>query len=167
MIHFAPAGFLDVLPIVGGLYKRRNDFSPVGFDSPTLAMDLRRTANEDGTGDIVNAPILKEWMNMGAVLARIQRMLAVDLLGLVYVESLPARTQTSWKAETGEYFDRHRRLHLGLATNPGCMMHGGIEMLHLPAGHLFEINTKIAHCAVNFGEHTRYHLVVDARRPEA
>lgn len=165
MNHFRALGHIDTMRVANGTLKQTDIMEPV-LASPAKVLELRRTANADGTGDIVASPALKDWINMRKLLAEVQRISGTPMLGLAYVEMLPPGATVDWKREEGAYFEQHWRLHLPIATNPGCQLLSGGEVYALPVGMLTVANVLVPHCATNFGATPRYHLVVDVERAQ-
>lgn len=162
MINFAPITYIDVLPIIGGLWKRRNDFIDAELGSPVRVMEIR-TLGDDST-DIRVLPVVRDWVNLSTLLNKTKTLVSAEPMGVAFIEEIPPRSVKPWAQEVGEYFELYRRFQLPLAINPGCIMYAGNEFLHPQVGHLIETNPRMWNSAVNFGDHPRYHLVMDIRR---
>lgn len=57
-----------------------------------------------------------------------------------------------------------RRFHLPLQTSPGCWSYHAGVWQRLRAGYVYEMDPAVEHGAVNWGELTRIHLLIDVTR---
>lgn len=130
-------------------------------------LDLR-IADDDG--DIVNAPVLKEWNSGRALLSRIRSRAApffgnrTPQLGLAWIESLDPLSGTPWRAEPES--EGLARLRTCLVPSPGAISHSGQQSALLSVGLVNLIDHRALCCEVNHGENARVHLVVDVRIPD-
>jgi hypothetical protein len=167
-MNFRPISYIETLPTTAGLFKRRGDFTETFESGPAKLMDLRIVQGEE---DAADSTMFKDWPNAKNLLARIQRIIqgASDIrpiIGGAYIELLPPKKVKAWSTWEGDYAAKHERFHLPLVTNPLSCLYCGAESLHIPVGHLFWVNEKTLHSAVNLGDHPRFHLVVDMRKTE-
>ncbi len=120
----------------------------------------------------VDYPILKEWKSARNLLSRIKNAAAPFLkgqpavLGKVMIVQLKPHGVVDWHVDEGEYAAAHYRTHLCLIPSPGAFVYSGPEMANLPVGQLTFFENRVLHCATNFGDFARTHLIVDVRRPE-
>lgn len=168
MPNFRAITYLDTLPAMIGLWKKRGDFA-AGFDDadPRKTIEVRGARNADEPETYADMPVLEDWKGLRSLLAKAQRGIGVQPLGAASVEMLPSRTAVPWMAETEAHARRFDRFVLALATNPGCLTYCGNEVVHMPVGHLYWMAAGVLHSAVNFGEHPRYHLIFDVLKPDA
>jgi hypothetical protein len=74
------------------------------------------------------------------------------------------RTRFMWVGSKSCYTihrDRGKRLHIPLITNKNCMFifPGGPELVHLPVGNVYLVDTTRLHSFCNFSTIPRLHLV--------
>ena len=76
--------------------------------------------------------------------------------------NLPAGNSISRHKDTGDFLNKHSRVHLPIVTNEFCTFTVGDEIEHIPEGQFWEINnTEKYHSVVNDGDFDRIHLIVD------
>ena len=64
--------------------------------------------------------------------------------------------------DSGEYFDRGRRVHIPLQTNRKVLFQLGDRKFHMKKRRIYEIdNTHISHAVYNDSKYDRIHLIVD------
>lgn len=123
-------------------------------------------------------PAFAEWKSLRTLIARARKAISfdpvlgplIDLsapLGRVVISVLQPRSTMMWHSDLGDYAKRHFRFHVSLVTNPRCFLYCGAEALHVPQGSLVYLNAVEQHCAVNFGEAQRSHLIFELRRRDA
>lgn len=120
-------------------------------------------------------PEFEKWKTLRGLLSRARRAIAFDPilgpmvdptapLGRVVISVLQPRSPMMWHSDLGEYAKRHLRFHVVLVTNPRCHLHCGGDTIHAPQGALVHLNALEQHCATNFGEAPRAHLIFELRR---
>ena len=123
-------------------------------------------------------PEFERWKSMRALLARARKAIYGDPLlrnmvdpaaapGRIVISVLQPRTALAWHSDLGEYAKRHLRFHVALTTNPGCALHCGHEQMHIPVGGLVFLDALQQHCATNWGDGPRSHLIFELRRCDA
>lgn len=123
-------------------------------------------------------PEFEKWATMRQLLARARRAIAFDPmlgpmvdstapLGRVVISVLQPHSPMMWHTDLGPYAKAHLRFHVALMTNPRCQVYCNGESFHLPVGMLAHLNVLEWHCATNFGESTRAHLIFELRRRDA
>jgi hypothetical protein len=76
--------------------------------------------------------------------------------------NLPAGSTISRHKDTGDFLNKHHRVHLPIVTNEFCTFAVGDEIEHLPEGEFWEINnTGKYHSVANDGDFDRIHLIMD------
>ena len=128
-------------------------------------------------------PYDKPWESMKRLLAQAkkaildeqERMIESGALRRVYLSGQMGRaniirldpgSSIFWHVDNGPYHEKHKRFHLSLVTNPGCLLYSQSESLHVEAGLLCWFNNRVRHCAANWGVIPRLHLVFEMRVQE-
>lgn len=130
---------------------------------------------KDGETEASDLPILKEWKSARALLTQIRNEAAgyfdghVPTLGKAWLEILPPMAGTPWSLEAGDYADTHVRTRTCLIPSPAALSFAGpaTPPQNLLVGVVHIVDHRQLCSEVNLGEHTRVHLVVDVRVPDA
>lgn len=130
-----------------------------------------RDIGEDG--EAIDLPILKEWKSARALLLRFKAAASPLLkdaqveLGKVWLESLPGNHGTPWVRYEDDYAQAHIRTRTALVATPDAFTFSGPDKVLLAAGVVNLVEHRVLHSEINPSIHTRTHLIVDVRRPEA
>lgn len=150
-----PVALVDVWPLAHSLYARQAELSkPVDGVRTFLALD-------GGW----RSPELRKWKILANLLSKGKRLLAGQMPNLEIVkaalEMLDAGAATPWIAGK----DDEAEVHVGIVTNPGAQLCAGIERWSVGWGEavLSMPGSRAQHCAVNFGEMARVHLILTLR----
>ncbi len=162
--------FIDCFELIGSLRTRINLFKDTD-DEGARVLPMRWPDAEDTEAPVWKYPAAawKAWPELRNTVSRIQK-LGEQFVGPVergrtFFEMLDPATALPWRAESGVYWaSGFMRLHLPLRTNPLAIIYAGGEALSPGIGALTLANTAVRHCAVNFGQHQRIHLVLDLRK---
>lgn len=90
-----------------------------------------------------------------------------EKLGFGYITrtilvNLKANSTIPEHIDSGSSLDACHRMHIPLITNPKCEFRVGLEIMHMKAGEIWEINnTNKFHSVKNSSEVDRIHLIVD------
>lgn len=130
-----------------------------------------RDIGEDG--EVEDLPILKQWSSARALLLRFKAAAGLALngakaeLGKVWLESLPGQCGTPWERYEDDYAQAHIRLRTSLISTPDAYTHSGADRSLLVPGMVHLVEHRVLHSEINLSVHTRTHLIVDLKRPEA
>lgn len=159
-----PLGFLDTSAFTAAYVAKYKKSVEDGI------LNLR-DARDDG--EVTALGVLKEWNSARALLQRLRAAAApffdgvTPELGKAWVEVLPPRSGTPWVVEEGDYALTHVRTRTCLIPSPGAISYCGASFVQLAVGTVNQIDHRQLCSEVNLGEHTRVHLVVDVRVPNA
>lgn len=123
-------------------------------------------------------PGFEKWKTLRALLGKARKAIFADPVlrnavdpeappGRIVISILKPNSVMAWHSDLGEYAKNHLRFHLALQTNMGCFLYNRNEQLHLPAGGLMYLNALEQHCAANWGDTFRSHLIFEMRRRDA
>ena len=158
-MNIQPLAFIDTWAFSATLYARYKE----RFVGEHHSMDLIPLRSEEGA-----LPILAEWKSAKALLARIRVAAAPFMgdrtpdLGQAAVVRLKPGGFIEWSRE-----EAGTSLHLPIVPCPGAWVYAGGEASVLPVGQLTYVNRRVPWSAVNFGEHSVIHLIVDVSVPDA
>lgn len=157
----------------------------IGLGASLLLRGHSPITKENWLDDLPVRPTreLESWKSMQRLLERARRavmeehnrMLQVGFLKRVELSGVMARAMVSrldpgstifWHVDDGPYHQRTVRFHLPLVTNPGCLLYSGPQVQHLEVGSLWYFNNKVRHCAANWGQQHRLHLIFEMYRAE-
>jgi hypothetical protein len=153
-------GFVDVFDLAASLRPRLAGFETVEPGRRLLQVRFQDTE----TGKWMRQHWSK-WPELRNTVDRLER-LAKALYGgeiergRIYFEMIDPGASSAWLSEDIDY----DRVHVPIRTNPTALVYVGIECAHLHQGNVTPINPRIKGCATNFGEWSRIHLILDARR---
>ena len=85
-----------------------------------------------------------------------------DVLNLVNATMPIVRTRlmrSKMKTCLSMHRDYTRRIHIPIETNPNCFMVVDDQVLRLPFGNVYLVDTTLSHTAINASSTTRTHLV--------
>lgn len=157
MPNLLPIAFIDTFDIAASLRPRMGKFDEAADGSYVFPLRGR------GEGDaFVVKKELAGWPEAKAVLGKLQRLDRGVELGDVFLEMLAPQTWLNWRMRHTDWM----RLHLPLRTAPGAIVYSGAESAHLLPGQATVVNQAVPTTAVNFGETSRIHLIVDFKRGE-
>lgn len=188
-INIRPIAHLETLPVLAQLFKLKpQDWQPVkargegrgefyGLGASLLLRSHDPVTKENWLDDlpINETKELKGWFSMKKLLRAATQAIMAEPIAKQYLDGEMGRAMISrldpgstifWHIDDGPYHAKHVRFHLPLVTNPGCNLYSGAESLHVPQGTLTFFNNKIRHCAANFGNAMRLHLVFEMCRIE-
>lgn len=83
-------------------------------------------------------------------------------LGRIMIVNLKAHSNIDLHVDPGRYFENHYRFHVPFITNKNInFISTNKNKIHMPAGHLSQLNNRISHGVLNFSETDRVHMIVD------
>ncbi len=184
-------GHVDTFPVIAQLHKLAPDTwkgTPAcdEMTDPRLShktMLLRVHNNptiENWLDDLPcsDRPVFEKWKSMQRMIDRARKIIFADPvlremadpaapLGRVVISIIARDGLIVWHTDLGRYAERHLRFHVPLTTNPGCALSCRAEQVHMPVGSLWWFNTGVPHCATNWGDTTRCHVIFELRRRDA
>lgn len=189
-MNFRPITHLDTFAVVAQAHKLAPKNWPAmmargeGMKAPckrcqlpTRSLTLRCHHNPDLDNWLEDLPVfdsleMEKWKSMQLLLRRARTAILADPwlrdvldpeapIGRVMASILPKDSYISWHADNGPYHERHLRFHIALVTNPLCFLHSGPEQMHVPAGMLTWFNNRAVHCATNWGQSDRLHVIFE------
>ena len=184
MRNFLPVAHLDTLDVVAGMHRRNpKGWLPVeargetnnpmiGLGASYLLRAHENITRENWLDDlpVVETTELKKWHSMQVLLGQARDAIMAHPLGQQLLSGEMARAMVSrldpgstifWHVDDGPYHKRTARFHTALFTNPGCFLYSQEEMMHVPQGVLTYFNNHVRHCAANWGQHARCHLIFE------
>lgn len=160
-----PIGFLDTSQLSALFTLKLKDQMVEGI------LPLRAMGDEDV--EPRDLPIVRQSKAVRAILSRVRSGAAPYFqnrtpgLGRAWIESLPPGSGTPWIREEGDYADAYVRTRTCLIPCPLAQSYCGPISAILAVGFVNVVDHRQLCCEVNFGEHTRVHLVVDVQRLES
>jgi|SaaInl6LU_22_DNA_1037377.scaffolds.fasta_scaffold36073_2 hypothetical protein len=83
-------------------------------------------------------------------------------LGRIMIVKLDPMGDIPLHIDPGEYFTSHYRFHVPFITNDKMMfINEDKEKIHMPLGHLCQLNNRKLHGAMNQSEFDRIHMIID------
>lgn len=168
---FDPTAALAELNAHPDLWKQitaRQDF-PGSDHKDTETIYLRGPGHMDVPLDYMRVGNAFDYLgNIGAMDActdlarRAFNAIGATEMGYVMVVKLKAGGVVTPHIDEGPYSDHFTRFHLVLSTNAGCLFNSGHEVVHMPAGELWQFDHKARHHFVNNGDTDRIHIIFDA-----
>lgn len=172
MPNFVIFTFADTFDICHSLHTRLGLFKP-GEREGIRVLPIRgfRKDTEPTDESFVGYPVATKWVELNNMRSRLKRvgdqLLGTVEFGRIYFEMLDAGAKLPWsEGEAGPYAERWGMMHLPLRTNPGAVMYAGTEISSPGQGWATIVNHRAPHSAINLGEHSRIHLVVEFRKRE-
>lgn len=171
-MNFAFIAWLDTFELAASLRTRAGLFKTEEPGRRILPVRSIRKGTEEVDEDFVGFTYATpaKWPELGNLRSRLTRlgndMLGAVEFGRIFFEQLDPGATLAPHRETGPYFERWRRAHLPIRTNPGAMLYSGIEQVSPAPGNLVGIAMNLPCWAVNLGEYPRVHLIVDFRKKE-
>jgi len=182
--NFLAIAHLDTFDVVAALHRRHpKHWRPVaargevGHPEIGLGASLLLRGHEGITKEnwlhdlpVVDLPDLKTWPSMQLLLNQARDAVMANDIGKTLLSGEMARAMVSrldpgstifWHVDDGPYHKRTGRFHAALVTNPGCFLYSQEEMQHLPQGVLAYFNNHVRHCAANWGQYPRCHLIFE------
>lgn len=189
MKNFLAIAHLDTLAVVAHLFRLNPaTWLPVEARGETnnpmigLGASLLLRGHDDITRQnwLDDLPVedlapLAEWDSMQRLLDAARQAIMAQPLGQQLLTGAMARAMVSrldpgssifWHVDDGAYHSRTARFHVALYTNPGCLMYSQGETQHFVQGVLYWFNNHVRHCAANWGETPRLHLIFEMYRKE-
>lgn len=148
-MNFKFLGHLDTFQVVAQLAKNKTLFDADGI------LMLR---DADGK----EAPCFEAWKSLQRLLKTARaRFGSVEDYHEIFIDCMRPNTATDWSTEVNP---DHLTFLVPLVTNPFVQEHARSEAVHMPVGSLWWVNNAVARSSVNWGEHPRYHLVVQIKK---
>lgn len=189
MMNFRFVRHFDTLAVMPGLAKRKPQewkgvpergevhHPDIGLGASLLLRGHDNITRENWLDDlpVKETADLKDWPTMKSLLAKAKMAIMEEEIAKNYLSGQMARAMISrldpgstifWHVDDGPYHSKTVRFHLPLLTNPGCYLYSGPEMQHVPVGMLTYFNNKPRHCAANWGQTMRLHLIFEMRRKD-
>jgi hypothetical protein len=184
--HFQFLTHLDTFAVVARLHKLQPHNWKGGYGetdkSPAkrpifLLRHHNAPTEENWTDDLPlhDSAELEKWASLNRLLRAARKVIFADpnlraVLdpslppGRVILSGLAKQEVLQWHLDPGPYHARHLRFHIPLLTNPGCSVQVMNEMVHMEVGSLWWVNYGRWHCAANWGQHLRVHLIFEMPR---
>ena len=80
------------------------------------------------------------------------------------VATLMPGVQLGWHRDPAWFHEHCHRIHVPVKTNEKCLQLWRDFSQHLEPGHIYEINNRTQHSAVNNGDEIRTHIILDLCR---
>jgi hypothetical protein len=160
-MNFAFLAFVDVFDFAASLRPR---LGLLKGGRLVIRGPRKDAADPDDDLAFVMAKEAARWPELKTTLSHVERLGdkagGVDF-GRIHLEMLMPGQTLPWSHETTPYAEMFQRAHLALRTNPGAALFSGNEAWHVPTGHVVAINRRAPCSAINMGEHSRIHLIID------
>jgi hypothetical protein len=165
-MSFTPIAFIDTFDLVASLPPRIGLFRHVESGERLLPIRGYRKDTDPAEELFAWHQTYAKWPEIKNTIGQMRRLAAERIgppgieLGRVFLEMLDGGTALPWRRPEASAWIR---AHLPLRTNPAAFMFAGRESMHLLPGQLTVVAPAWG-CAVNWGEFSRIHLVVDFKR---
>jgi len=153
--------FLDPHELAASLPKRMGLFK-----EGLLPIRGPRAGADDPDDDTAYRQLFdtSKWVELRSYLGRIKRLGdatgGIDF-GKIGLEIIPPDTCLPWERNATPYSVRFQRMIVSLRTNPGVVIHSGIEAVSPQIGWLTLINQRAWNSRANMGDSSSIQLVVD------
>lgn len=150
-MNFRLLAHLDVFAVIAQLQKNKTLFDSDG-------MLLLRDINGK------EIPAFTQWKSLQRMLKTARaRFGSVEDYGEIFIDCMKPGTATDWAVDVNpQVFE----FVVPLVTNPFVHEHARNEAIHMSVGSLWAVNNAVHRSSANWGEHPRYHLVVQVKRAE-
>jgi hypothetical protein len=183
MNHFRFLTFLDTFSVAARLHKMNPQTwkgepargEPDICKSHSLLLRKHNKPSQDNW--LEDLPLhdtdeLKKWPSLNLLLSQARAVIYDDPgckvvidrgapPGRVMLSALTKVNAIQWHTDNGPYHNRHIRFHIPLVTNPLCFVQVQNEQVHMEVGALWWFNNRFQHCAMNWGQHLRVHLIFE------
>ena len=159
MNHIQPLGWLDTTLMLANFRLRHYDGMETA-EIPRFALMLEGREH----------PVLTKFASARGVLHRLANEAAVLTGGATltltdaYIELMLPNSQTAWSQDDDT---EHLMLQCALTNPPGAWLYCGGDAVQLAVGVVNYVNVAAMHCAANFSDSPRIHLVARVERPAA
>jgi hypothetical protein len=159
--HFTTLGFIDPFDLLCSMKGRLGEFQGAGLRILHL-----RAARKSAPEEFLDTREATRWPEYRAILERVaaearSKFGAEIEFARCWLEMLDAGTGVRPRVDRSAYALGHMRLVYGLRCNPSSYLWCPPEQRVLNAGEILLTAPALWHGAVNMGEFSRIHLVMD------
>lgn len=138
------------------------------FSNRTTAPQLQQGTTlkiiSPGTADLLDADAASKLKEI--ILPVVEKYVSPsEVIGYLDISSYGPGTRTAAHLDLLWLHLMSKRIHIPLITNAKCqtayLSSNGIETYHMEKGKVYVFNNEIMHVAANFGDATRWHILVD------
>lgn len=154
---------LELLPSISEAVWLHDPFRQQAFKvhRQTRSLIFRHIPGDDPAACFDLPPWLAWRKMLEPVLAAITAACGPGRACRIMLASLPASREIIPHRDHGPAYERTRRIHVPLQTDPRVRFAIDGEDFYLEAGGIYEVNNMLEHGVVNGSEVDRVHLIVD------
>lgn len=159
MNYFRLLAHLDTFDVVAHLHKHL-----LLFDSDGLLLLRDAEGKEPVYRNADRKELLSfaKWKSLQRLLRQARAIVRLtDEWGEILIDRMAAGTATPWQADASTEF---HTLIVPLVVNPFVQHYARNEMVHMPAGSLWGLDTLVMGSVANWGEQPSYRLVFQIRK---
>lgn len=164
-MNIAAVAFIDPFDLAASLRRRLGLFQGEGLRKMLPLRGPKRGADPDDDTLFVWSKERERWGELSAMLGHLAHTQDI-LWGRIELEMLMPGGIVPWARDQTPYGQRFTRAHVALRTNPSAMNFVGGTAVNMAAGVVNLIDRTLPCSAINLGETSRVHLIVDFRKKE-